>query len=111
MEMHLPVIANGDADVVPGEEVLALGAETHFAERPPSFQRISRLKKLEFTPGGFWERGHAEFILQLASNAKYLRAWWKALLRCPAAVHGEHRAGHITPGVAGQENGRALDLP
>ena len=38
-----------EADIVAGEEMLALRAEAHFAQRPPAFERIGVLKELQLS--------------------------------------------------------------
>jgi hypothetical protein len=58
MELDLIIRIARDADVVSGEQMLTLRAKTHLAKRPPLFERVSRLKELEFSSEGFWQRGH-----------------------------------------------------
>jgi hypothetical protein len=58
MELSFVVLVQGDPDVVAGEQVLTLGAESHFAQRPPVLQGVADLKEPQFTSSGLGERYH-----------------------------------------------------
>src|SRR5712672_1422965 len=60
MKMDFFICIERDANVMSGEQMLALRAKPHLAERPPAFQRIGRLKEPELAPRGFWEGGHVK---------------------------------------------------
>ena len=71
MEMDFFIRIERDANVMSGEQMLALGAKPHLAERPPVFQRIGRLKKLELAPDGFWEGIHIKIVDLRGSDVEF----------------------------------------
>jgi hypothetical protein len=53
MERNPPATFISEPDVMAGEQVFALEAHPHFAQRPPEFQRVTFAKQSELAAWSF----------------------------------------------------------
>ena len=63
MKPDRPILILREPDVVPGKQMLALGAKSHLAKRPPFLEWIALLKQLQLSARSRGEHSESRNLL------------------------------------------------